>query len=116
MTPSVREFDCLSIDQFEAELRRFSHSRPALPVADALDRALKLIERNPAQSGSRLLVRILSALSGRHAEFRYAEVASLDSGAISIVLQLMEARRSGGTAQSEWLQGAEKAERLTGAA
>ena len=109
MTPSKREFDALSIDQFEAELRRFTQSRPIIPVADPLERAVKLIEQNPAQSRSRLLVRLLSALSGRPAEFRYAEVASLDSATISIVVQLMEARRSGGTAQEAWLRAAERA-------
>jgi hypothetical protein len=109
MTPPVRDFDFLSIDQFEAELRRFTNSRPVIPVADPLDRAVKLIEKNPAQSGSRLLVRILSALCGRPGEFRYAEVGSLDAGAISIVIQLMEARRSGATAQEAWLQAAAKA-------
>ncbi|MBI3917572.1 MAG: hypothetical protein HY322_11265 [Betaproteobacteria bacterium] len=109
MAPSERAFDYLSIDQFEAELRRFTHSRPVIPVADPLDRAVKLIEQNPAQSRSRLLVRILSALSGRPAEFRYAEVGSLDSGAISIVMQLMDARRSGATTKEDWLRAADKA-------
>lgn len=109
MAPVAREFDCLSLDQFESELRRFTHSRPVIPVAEPLDRVLKLIEPNPALSRSRLLVRILSALSGRHAQFRYAEVASLDSATISIVMQLMEARRGGATAQKEWLEAAEKA-------
>jgi hypothetical protein len=109
MTPAAREFDCLSLDQFESELRRFTQSRPVVPVAEPLDRVLKLIEPNPALSRSRLLVRILSALSGRNGEFRYAEVASLDSATISIVVQLMEARRSGGTAEKEWLRAAEKA-------
>jgi hypothetical protein len=109
MTSSAREFDVLSIDQFEAELRRFTNSRPVIPVADPLDRAVKLIEQSPALSRSRLLVRILSALSGRHAEFRYAEVGSLDSSAISMVIQLMEAHRSGATTQEEWRRAAEKA-------
>jgi hypothetical protein len=109
MTPAAREFDCLSLDQFESELRRFTQSRPVIPVADPLDCALKLIEQNPALSRSRLLARILSGLSGGHARFRYAEVASLDSATISIVMQLMEARRSGATAQKEWLRAAEKA-------
>ena len=109
MTAMAREFDCLSLDQFEFELHRFTHSRPVIPVVEPLDRVLKLIEQNPALSRSRLLVRILSALSGRHADFRYAEVASLDSATISIVMQLMEARRGGATAQNVWVQAAEKA-------
>jgi hypothetical protein len=109
MKPSARAFDSLSLDQFEGELRRFTHSRPVVPVADPLERAVKLIEQNPAQSRSRLLARLLSALSGGHAEFRYAEVGSLDSGAISLVIQLMEARHSGAMAQETWLRAAEKA-------
>ena len=109
MTFAAREFDCLSLDQFESELQRFTQSRPVIAVTEPLQRALKLIEENPALSRSRLLVRILSALSGRHAEFRYAEVASLDSATISLVIQLMQVRRSGATAQKEWLQAAEKA-------
>ena len=109
MAPAAREFDYLSIDQFESELRRFTHSRPVLPVTDPLGHAVKLIEQNPALGGSRLLLRILSALSGRHAEFRYAEVGSLDSGAISLVMQLMEARRSGTTTPEAWRQAADKA-------
>jgi hypothetical protein len=109
MTSAAREFDSLSLDQFETELRRFTHSRPVIPVTEPLDRALKLIEQNPALGRSRLLVRILSGLSGAHAEFRSAEVASFDSATISIVMQLMEARRSGATAQQDWLQAAKKA-------
>ena len=109
MTPSKREFDALSVDQFEAELRRFTQSRPMVPVADPLARVLTLIEQNPAQSRSRLLVRLLSAFSGQHEQFRYAEVASLDSLTVAMVIQLMEARRSGATAQAEWLQAAAKA-------
>ena len=109
MTSTAREFDCLSLDQFESELQRFTHSRPVIAVEEPLQRALKLIEENPALGRSRLLVRILFALSGRHAEFRYAEVASLDSATISLVMQLMQARRSGATAEKEWLQAAEKA-------
>jgi hypothetical protein len=109
VAPAAREFDYLSIDQFESELRRFTQSRPVVQVAEPLERAVKLIEQNPALSGSRLLLRILSALSGRHAEFRYAEVGSLDSGAISLVMQLMEARRSGTTTLEAWRQAADRA-------
>ena len=99
----------LSIDQFEHELLRFTHSRPFVPVADPLDRIVKLIEDNPAFTSSRLLVRLLAALSGKSETFRHAEVGSLDSGTISTVVQLMQARRTGTPAADVWTRAAAKA-------
>ena len=95
--------ELLSPARFEEELRRIARYRPRLPIGDPLDAAVKKIERNPAFTQSRLLTRILSALTYQKGEFRRAEVASLDSETLDMVITLMDAHAAGTTTREEWI-------------
>lgn len=107
--PAAGNPDALTVDQFEAELLRFTHSRPFTPVPDPLEHVLKRVEASPASPGSRLLARLLAALAGQSGCFRYAEVGALDTESIANVVQLMRARRTGVPAAEAWLRAASRA-------
>lgn len=59
---------------------------------------------------SRLLTRILTALTFQRGEFRRAEVASLDSETLAMVITLMDAYASGRSAREEWVRAVGAAE------
>ena len=64
---------------------------------------MKKIEKNPAFTQSRLLTRILAALTYQQGEFRRAEIASLDSETLAMVITLMDAHAAGTTTREEWI-------------
>ena len=94
----------LSAAQFQVALRQVLRFREQPPVADPLATAVKLIEQNPAFAQSRLLTRILVALTYEQGEFRRAEVAALDAGTYAMVIALMDAFGAGTTTRSTWEQ------------
>jgi hypothetical protein len=95
---------------FEGELRLSMHFfRPRAAAADPLARTLKQIEQNPACPQSRLLTRILAALTYQEGEFRRAEASSLDSEALFMVIDLMDAYAAGTPAREEWIRAVETA-------
>ena len=58
----------------------------------------------PAFAQSRLLTRILVALTYGQGEFRRAEVAALDAGTYAMVIALMDAFGAGTTTRAAWEQ------------
>jgi hypothetical protein len=104
----------LSIPRFFEELRRVTHFRRDAPIGDPLDAAVRRIESNPAFAQSRLLTRILAALTFDEGKFRLAEVAALDAATLSIVITLMDAHAAGTLAREDWVRatGAAKAAEL----
>ncbi len=95
--------ELLSIPRFLEELRNIARYRPAPTLVDPLDAAVKKIEKNPAFTQSRLLTRILAALTYQEGEFRRAEVAALDSDTLAMVITLMNAQAAGTTTREEWV-------------
>jgi len=95
--------ELLSIPRFLEELRLIARYRPAPALGDPLDAAVKKIEKNPAFAQSRLLTRILAALTYQQGEFRRAEVAALDSDTLAMVITLMNAQAAGTTTREEWV-------------
>jgi hypothetical protein len=95
--------ELLTPARFEEELRRIARYRPRLAIGDPLDAAVKKIEQNPAFTQSRLLTRILAALTYQQGEFRRAEIASLDSATLDMVITLMDAHAAGTTTREEWV-------------
>lgn len=108
--------DDLSLTQFELELSRFAHSRKGEPRDDALGHVIGLVKENPFHARSRLLARILSALSGMQASFRPAEVGSLDASTIALVQQLIVLRRAGTVSAETWVSAADTTRMLIDAA
>jgi hypothetical protein len=96
--------ELLSLPRFLEELRRVAHFRRDPPVGDPLDAAVRRIENNPAFAQSRLLSRILAALTYQQGEFRRAEVAALDSATLSIVIALMDMHAAGTSTREDWVR------------
>ncbi len=96
--------DVMSSLQFQDELRRVA--RFDLPHAgdNPLAEAVQKIKDNPAFSQSRLLGRILTALTYQRGEFRRAEASALDSATRRIVIALINADRAGTTVRDDWVK------------
>jgi hypothetical protein len=99
---SISEAERLSVDRFLEALRRIVPARPALPIEKPLDVVLRQIEKAPAFTQSRLLTRVLVALTSRQGEFRRAEVSAFDSKTLALVIALMDAHAAGTTTREEW--------------
>lgn len=103
--------ELLSALQFQEELQRVAHhSRPRPAGESPLAATVKRIEENPAYSQSRLLTRILTALTYRQGEFRRAEIAAFDSETLAMVVALMDAYASGTPAREEWVRAVDAAQ------
>ena len=101
--------ELLSVPRFLEELRRVARYGRALPVGDPLAAAVRRIENSPALAQSRLLTRILTALTYQQGEFRRAEVAALDSETLAMVSTLMDAHAAGKSAREDWVRAADAA-------
>jgi hypothetical protein len=99
--------EVLSGVQFQEALRHVTRFRLYSPVGDPLNAAVKRIEQNPAYLQSRLLVRVLSALTHGRGEFRRAEIAAFDSETLALVISLMDAHAAGTPAREDWVRAAD---------
>ena len=95
--------DVMSAAQFQEELRRIARFDQRPPTENPLADAVKKVRDNPAFAQSRLLSRILTALTYERGEFRRAEASALDSATLAIVIALMNAARAGTTARDDWI-------------
>ncbi len=107
--PATGATELLSPARFEEELRRVARFRPRVPVGDPLGAAVRKIEQNPAFTQSRLLTRILAALTYQQGEFRLAEVAALDSETLAMVITLMDAHTAGTSTREDWVRAVDAA-------
>jgi len=94
----------LSPIQFLQEMRHVIRFRVQQVVENPLAEAVKRIEQNPAHTQSRLLTRILAALTYQEGKFRQAELASFDAATFAMVITLMDAHTSGMFPREEWIQ------------
>ena len=94
--------ELLSAVQFQDEVRHVIRFREQLPIGDPLVAAVKRIEQNPAFAQSRLLTRILGALTYQEGEFRRAEVTGLDAETFAMVITLMDAYAAGTFTRTDW--------------
>jgi hypothetical protein len=102
--------ELLSAAGFQEELRRVARFfRSRAPVGDPLDAAVRKIEQNPAFTQSRLLTRILAALTYQQGEFRRAEISALDAETLAMVVTLMDVHAAGTSAREDWVRAADAA-------
>jgi hypothetical protein len=94
----------MSAVEFQEELRRYGRFNLRPPVENPLAATVQKINDNPAFTQSRLLSRILTALTYERGEFRRAEAAALDAGTLAIAIALMNTARAGTTARDEWVK------------
>lgn len=107
--PAAGATELLSPARFEEEVRRVARYGRALPVGDPLAAAVRRIEGSPAFTQSRLLTRILAALTYQQGEFRRAEIAALDSETLAMVITLMDAHAAGTSTREDWVRAADAA-------
>ena len=101
--PHATTGDVMSALEFQEELRRVARFDSRPPVENPLAVAVQRIKDNPALSQSRLLSRILTALTYERGEFRRAELSAFDSPTLSIVVALMNVARAGTTVRGDWV-------------
>lgn len=102
--------ELLSPVRFQEELRRVARFfRSRLPVGDPLEATVRKIEQNPAFAQSRLLTRILAALTYQQGEFRRAEVSALDAETLAMVITLMDVHAAGTSTREAWVRAADAA-------
>lgn len=101
--------ELLTAVQFQEELRRVVRYRASPPIGNPLDAAVRRITQNPAFTQSRLLARVLTALTCREGEFRRAELATFDSDTLAMVIALMDAHAAGIFPGDDWISAARAA-------
>lgn len=99
----------LSIPRFLEELRRVARFRSGPPIGDPLAAAVRRIENGPAFTQSRLLTRILAALTYERGEFRRAEVAAFDSETLAMIVALMDVHAAGTSTREDWVHAVDAA-------
>jgi hypothetical protein len=98
--------DVLTLDEFQTELRRNARFEPEEELDDVLDTAVRKVTDNPALAQSRLLGRVVRALSSGHGEFRHAEASAFDAPMLRLIVGLMNAAREDTHTRAEWLRAA----------
>ena len=94
--------DSLTMDEFDHELRRTVRADAIAAVDDPLAAVLLQIEQQPLHLQSRLLTRILSALTFGVGPFRQSELFTLDRSSRTLALALANARAAGSAPLSAW--------------
>lgn len=107
--PAAGATELLSAVRFQEELRRVARFRSRPPVGNPLDATVRKIEQNPAYTQSRLLTRILAALTYQRGEFRRAEISAFDSDTLAMVITLMDAHAAGTSTREEWIRAVDAA-------
>ena len=92
----------LSAAQFQEALRQVVRFREQVRLADPLASAVQRIVQNPAYAQSRLLSRILVALTYGEGDFRRAELGALDAETFAMVIGLMDAFAAGTSTRAAW--------------
>ncbi|MBK8324150.1 MAG: hypothetical protein IPL06_15865 [Betaproteobacteria bacterium] len=92
----------LSASEFPQALREALRFRPEPVIGDPLAVVLARVERDPAFSQSRMLTRILVALTYGEGGFRRAEIAGLDAPTHALAITLLDAFGAGKTPRAEW--------------
>jgi cytochrome c peroxidase len=98
--------DVLSLEEFQVELRRSARFERKETPPDALAATVQNVRENPDFSQSRLLGRIVQALTDGHGEFRRAEVSAFDAPTLRLVVALMNAAVAGTHTRADWLSAA----------
>ena len=96
--------DVITLAQFQEEVRRNARFTASAPPAEALAAAVQAITANPAFSQSRLLGRMLRALTEKGGQFRRAEVSAFDTPTLRLAVSLMDAESAGTNTRAEWLE------------
>ena len=103
-TPARSSADALTAAEFQDELRQSARLDRPLEVADPLAAALAQIEQHPSFAQSRLLTRILSALTYSEGTFRRAELATFDLPTRGLAVALVKSCAEGIAPRDAWVK------------
>jgi hypothetical protein len=101
--------ELLSALEFQEELRRAGRFCSRAVTEKPLDAAIKSVEQNPACAQSRVLTRVLAALTYQSGEFRRADVSALDTTALTLAIALMDACAAGTPPREHWIRATDAA-------
>jgi hypothetical protein len=101
--------DTLSAAEFNDELRHAARLDRPMVVENPLGAALVQIEEHPTYTQSRLLARIMSALTYGVGQFRRAELSALDTKTRGLALALVDASSAGNTPREVWIEAVDAA-------
>ncbi|HSC96011.1 MAG TPA: hypothetical protein VLC73_13670 [Burkholderiales bacterium] len=107
--PASGATELLSVGRFLDALRHVTRFRSIPLIGDPLDAAVRRIENNPAFSQSRVLARLLAALTYEMGEFRRAEISAFDSETLAMAIALMDAHAAGTSTREEWARAVDRA-------
>jgi hypothetical protein len=105
--------DIITLEQFEEQVRHAARFDAGAPTENPLAAAVQKIRDNPALMPSRLLGRMLHALTYHAGEFRRADVSALDPAALRIMIALMNAARSNTNSRGDWISAVNDADAAT---
>ena len=111
-----RTNEILTAAQFQEELRRVARLDARSVAENPLAAAVLQIQTNPTFTQSRLLMRILDALTYARGEFRRAELAALDTATLRVVIALMDSLQAGTIARPKLEEAVTAAHRAQSAA
>jgi hypothetical protein len=94
----------LSAAEFQDELRHSARLDRPLVIPDPLAAALTQIEQHPSFAQSRLLTRILSALTYSEGTFRRAELSTLDLPTRGLAVALVNSCAEGVAPRDAWVK------------
>ena len=101
--------ETLSADEFNRELRQSARLDRATVVENPLGAALVQIEEHPTYLQSRILARLMSALTYGVGQFRRAELSALDAPTLTLALALADASTAGTTPHQVWIEAVDAA-------
>ena len=91
----------MPIQQFQAELRRIARFTPRASAEDALTAIVDKVVQHPAFSESRLLARLLTAITYERGEFRLAEAAVFDSDTLALIVSFLDGLSAGSVSDAQ---------------
>ena len=104
MSHSRTTSEVLSLAQFQVELRRIAPPVDDNPAGNSLAAAVEQLRANPAFAQSRLLARLVHALTRQSGEFRRAELAAFDTATLRLVIGLLNVAAARSMSSAEWQQ------------
>lgn len=99
-----------SFISFQDALRHLTRFMIGPPLDNPLAVAAKRIETNPAFAQSRLLTRLLAAMTSQSGEFRPTEISVFDKETLKVIVALINAHDAGTSPPADWQRAVDRAQ------
>ncbi len=108
--PAAEALEQQSFMSFQDALRHLTRFMTGTALENPLDVAAKRIESNPAFAQSRLLTRLLAAMSIQRGEFRLEEISVFDKDTLSVIVALLNTHDTGAATPADWQSAVNRAQ------